>query len=207
LAPAMSEPTYEELLAIVADLKAQLVAAHPHPHPPTSERAFMPSPHVPPPPGGMPSPGVVPSPPHMTRSTDRTHIDETPRQTTITHTHVEPTEETFPPGVAPHVAPLPGVATRVAIPPAAMPFLRRAVPVPRKGRMTESEIIGAIDGIKAVMVSGVESASYGDKRSEFRSLAELRQILNGLEEELDDLLGRGGRIRQIRITAQWDKGL
>ena len=73
--------------------------------------------------------------------------------------------------------------------------------------MTESEIIGAIDGIKAVIVSGVESAAYGDKRSEFRSLSELRQILADLEEELEEASGRGGRIRQIRMTNQWDKGL
>lgn len=57
------------------------------------------------------------------------------------------------------------------------------------------------------MTSGVESAAYGDKRTEFRSLEELREILNALEEELADLLGLGGRIRQIRMTNQWDKGL
>jgi hypothetical protein len=42
---------------------------------------------------------------------------------------------------------------------------------------------------------------------EYRSLEELREILNGLEEALADLLGYGGRMRQIRMTNQWDKGL
>jgi len=162
----MPEPTYDELKAELAALRALV------------ERR-------------------VPSPPHMTRSTDRTRIDEEPRQTTITHTHVEPTDETFPPGVVP----------RGVVPTAATPYLRKATPAPRKDRMTESEIIGAIDGIKAVIVSGVESAAYGDKRSEFRSLSELRQILADLEEELEEASGRGGRIRQIRMTNQWDKGL
>jgi hypothetical protein len=72
---------------------------------------------------------------------------------------------------------------------------------------TIEEIQGRILSIKSVMTSGVESAAYGDKRTEFRSLEELREILNALEEELADLLGLGGRIRQIRMTNQWDKGL
>jgi len=61
--------------------------------------------------------------------------------------------------------------------------------------------------IKTTMASGVEGAAYGDKRTDFRTLSELREILNGLEEELDDLLGIGGRVRQIRVTTSWDKGL
>jgi hypothetical protein len=58
-----------------------------------------------------------------------------------------------------------------------------------------------------MIASGVNSAGYGDKRTEFRSLTEMRQILNDLEEELAGLLGAGGRIRQIRMTTQADKGL
>ena len=77
----------------------------------------------------------------------------------------------------------------------------------RGGKSTPEEIIAQITGLKAVIISGVNSAGYGDKRTEFRSLTELRQILGALEEELDDLLGRGGRIRQIRMTTQADKGL
>ena len=69
------------------------------------------------------------------------------------------------------------------------------------------ELANQITSIRTVISSGVESAGYGDKRTEFRSLEELREILNGLEEELADLLGLGGRIRQIRMTNQWDKGL
>ena len=70
-----------------------------------------------------------------------------------------------------------------------------------------AEITNRITSIRTVISSGVESAGYGDKRTEFRSLEELREILNGLEEELADLLGLGGRVRQIRMTTQWDKGL
>ena len=51
------------------------------------------------------------------------------------------------------------------------------------------------------------SAGYADKRTEFRSLNELRQILNGLEEDLAEALGSGARIRQIRMTTSADKGL
>jgi hypothetical protein len=72
---------------------------------------------------------------------------------------------------------------------------------------TIEEIVSQITSIRTVISSGVESAGYGDKRTEFRSLEELRQILNGLEELLADLLGLGGRVRQIRMTNQWDKGL
>ena len=68
-------------------------------------------------------------------------------------------------------------------------------------------IQGQIDAITTVIASGVNSAGYADKRTEFRSLAELRQILNGLEEDLADAMGAGGRIRQIRMTTQADKGL
>ena len=46
-----------------------------------------------------------------------------------------------------------------------------------------------IDSITTVIVSGVNSAGYGDKRTEFRSLNDLRQILNGLEEDLAARIG------------------
>lgn len=77
----------------------------------------------------------------------------------------------------------------------------------RVGKSTPEELIGQIGQIKTVINSGVNSAGYGDKRTEFRSLSELQQILNGLEEDLGAALGGGGRIRQIRMTTQWDKGL
>jgi hypothetical protein len=72
---------------------------------------------------------------------------------------------------------------------------------------TIEEILGKIVSLRATIASGAESAAYGDKRVEYRSLVELREILNGLEEELAALLGYGGRVRQIRMTNQWDKGL
>lgn len=75
------------------------------------------------------------------------------------------------------------------------------------GDPTLEEIVGRIISIRTTIASGAESAGYGDKRVEYRSLAELREILHALEEELADLLGYGGRVRQVRMTTQWDKGL
>jgi hypothetical protein len=72
---------------------------------------------------------------------------------------------------------------------------------------TVEQIKAQIVAIKTVIQSGVNSAGYGDKRTDFRSLSELRQILADLEEELEEALGIGGRNRQIRMTTQWDKGL
>ena len=77
----------------------------------------------------------------------------------------------------------------------------------RIGKATPEELISQIGQITTVINSGVNSAGYGDKRTEFRSLSELQQILNGLEEDLAGALGAGGRIRQIRMTTQADKGL
>jgi hypothetical protein len=77
----------------------------------------------------------------------------------------------------------------------------------RRGKSTPEDLISQIGQITTVINSGVNSAGYGDKRTEFRSLSELQQILNGLEEDLVEALGGGGRIRQIRMTTQWDKGL
>jgi hypothetical protein len=70
-----------------------------------------------------------------------------------------------------------------------------------------SQIQARIESIKTLISTGVEGAGYGDKRTDFRSLTELRQILNDLEEDLADALGAGGRVRQIRMTTAADKGL
>jgi hypothetical protein len=89
---------------------------------------------------------------------------------------------------------------KVAVP---VDMLRRSI-----GKSTTpDQIQSQIDAITTVISSGVNSAGYGDKRTEFRSLNELRQILNGLEDDLAELLGGGGRVRQIRMTTQADKGL
>jgi hypothetical protein len=77
----------------------------------------------------------------------------------------------------------------------------RAIPA------TPDQILQQISGLRTLISSGVNSAGYGDKRTEFRSLAELRQILNDLEEDLAEALGTGARVRQIRMTTQADKGL
>jgi len=80
-------------------------------------------------------------------------------------------------------------------------------PALRRAKSTPEEIVSQITALKVVITSGVNTAAYGDKRTEFRSLTELRQILNGLEEDLAEALGLGGRVRQIRMTTQADKGL
>lgn len=94
-----------------------------------------------------------------------------------------------------------------------VPTPRQLAVVERLRRGTQPRVIDPIqiqdqiDSITTVIVSGVNSAGYGDKRTDFRSLSELRQIRNDLEEALADALGRGGRIRQIRMTTSADKAL
>jgi hypothetical protein len=78
---------------------------------------------------------------------------------------------------------------------------------PPQPPQSADQILAQIVALKSLISSGVTSAGYGDKRTEFRSLTEMRQILNGLEEDLAIALGTGGRIRQIRMTTQADKGL
>jgi hypothetical protein len=60
-----------------------------------------------------------------------------------------------------------------------------------------------IDALINAIASGVNSAGYGDKRVDYRSLAELRQILNDAEAEVAGTT----RTRQIRVTSPPDKGL
>jgi hypothetical protein len=98
--------------------------------------------------------------------------------------------------------------------PVAVPQRNRMIAVPsamlarRRGKALDPILIqGQIDGLTQIITSGVNSAGYGDKRTEFRSLTELRQILSGLEEDLEGALGYGGRIRQIRMTTSADKAL
>ena len=91
-------------------------------------------------------------------------------------------------------------STRVQVPTS---WLARAGTLP----VDPIVIQGQIDQITTVITSGVNSAGYGDKRTEFRSLSELRQILDGLKDDLAGALGYGGRVRQIRMTTQADKGL
>jgi hypothetical protein len=58
------------------------------------------------------------------------------------------------------------------------------------------------DALKLMLTTGVASAGYGDKRTEFRSIEELRWLLNDMEQEL----GIGTRkVRQIRMVSPPDK--
>jgi hypothetical protein len=60
-----------------------------------------------------------------------------------------------------------------------------------------------IDALTAKIATGVASAGYGDKRTELRSLADLRQILNDMQTQV----GGSSRLRQIRMMSPPDKGL
>jgi hypothetical protein len=60
-----------------------------------------------------------------------------------------------------------------------------------------------IDALQELIASGVNSAGYGDKRTEFRSLSDLRQIL----DQITTAVSGGTRTRQIRVTSPADKGL
>lgn len=64
-------------------------------------------------------------------------------------------------------------------------------------------MLSQIVALQQLIASGVNSAGYGDKRTEFRSLADLRQILNDMQIQLSG----GQRVRQIRMTSPADKGL
>jgi len=77
---------------------------------------------------------------------------------------------------------------------------RRSRLTPQQQQATQAQL----DAVNTLIASGVEGAGYGDKRTEFRSLVELRQIANALEDALSD---SGGRIRQIRMYSPSDKGL
>jgi hypothetical protein len=69
------------------------------------------------------------------------------------------------------------------------------------------QILARIAALKGVIASGVEGAGYGDKRTDFRSLNELRQILAGLEDELAELTGQRRTSRHRKVITYADKGL
>jgi len=60
-----------------------------------------------------------------------------------------------------------------------------------------------LDAIEVLIASGVSAASYGDKRTEMRSFAELREI----RADVTASISGKKRIRQIRVTSNSDKGL
>ncbi len=57
--------------------------------------------------------------------------------------------------------------------------------------------------LEKAIAAGATTVSYGDKRVEYRSLADMRQILAEMRNEVAGL----PRIRQIRMTTSGDKGL
>jgi hypothetical protein len=77
---------------------------------------------------------------------------------------------------------------------------KRGVAVGPNLAYTQSQL----DSITRIIASGVEGAGYGDKRTDFRSLSDLRQIANAMQDEMD---GGAGRMRQIRVVSPSDKGL
>lgn len=97
------------------------------------------------------------------------------------------------------------------------PFAREVSGVPRQpnqktmqGRAVTRDVteppdlmLSQIVALQGLIASGVNSAGYGDKRTEFRSLTDLRQILNDMQTQLSG----AGRMRQIRMTSPADKGL
>jgi hypothetical protein len=60
-----------------------------------------------------------------------------------------------------------------------------------------------IDALTLLITSGVNSAGYGDKRTEFRSLSDLLRI----RDDMQTALNGGSRIRQFRVVSPSDKGL
>ena len=64
---------------------------------------------------------------------------------------------------------------------------------------TSTQIIA----LENAIASGATTVAYGDKRVEYRSLAEMRQILQTLKLEFANL----PRIRQVRVVTAGDKGL
>jgi hypothetical protein len=206
----LPEPTYEELQAEITSLRQQLAQprAPAYPIPPVAPVVAQP---VQPPIIGQPITqpvSVQPATGHP-RVSPAAGIRTTEPFGRTVRPHAEPFDT---PGHHTTITETPEQTTikTVNVPPDQLPQ-RLAVPqglVRRIGKSaTPEEILEQIKGLKTIIISGVDSAGYGDKRTEFRSLAELRQILSGLEEELEDLLGRGGRMRQIRMTTAWDKGL
>ncbi len=60
-----------------------------------------------------------------------------------------------------------------------------------------------LEALKKSYASGVTKVSYGDKLTEFRSLAEMKQVIVEIEAEL----GLRTRVRRMLVRTQGDKGL
>lgn len=60
-----------------------------------------------------------------------------------------------------------------------------------------------IDALQKAIATGATTVAYGDKRVEYRSLSDMRQILAEMKLEFAGL----ARVRQIRVVTAGDKGL
>lgn len=85
------------------------------------------------------------------------------------------------------------------MPPLLTPQERQELLMKRKQVLLAQE-----QDLLTAIASGAERVSYSDKSVEYRSLAELREILAGVE---DDLVGGAARVRTFRMVSPWDKGL
>ncbi|MCA1419482.1 hypothetical protein [Bradyrhizobium sp. BRP23] len=80
-------------------------------------------------------------------------------------------------------------------------MLRKARTAPTQAQLLATQ--AQIDALRYAIAQGVQTVSYGDKRVEYRSLAEMLQILNDMENEVAGLVPT----RQFRIVCPADKGL
>lgn len=60
-----------------------------------------------------------------------------------------------------------------------------------------------LDALRAALAQGVTNVSYGDKRVDYRSLDEMRQLISIMER---DIAGNPRR-RRFRVRTSEDKGL
>lgn len=80
-----------------------------------------------------------------------------------------------------------------------------AVPAQTKAQIVAHAVYTAsqITALRNAIASGAQTVSYSDKRVEYRSLDEMRQILADMEADLAGLT----RTRQFRVVSPADKGL
>lgn len=70
--------------------------------------------------------------------------------------------------------------------------------------MAQGLTVAALEALRRAYFEGALSVQYGDKRVVYRSLAEMRRLIDEAEGELAGELGNQGRGRRSRIAT--DKG-